>query len=129
MRKRLINIEEPTENKVGKRQSISFSFDMLHEVSYTECKRTDFFIHLLQRMKKLSLLDWNSINHSQRHSFGYEKIPIKAIRKNILLTKDMDYLFVFRATGDNHVFLGFREGNVFKVVFIEAEFGDIYNHG
>ena len=71
---------------------------------------------------------WNEINKSQRHSFGYEKISIKSIKKDISIAKGIDYLFSFRATGSNHVFLGFREGNVFKVVFIESKFGDIYNH-
>ena len=75
------------------------------------------------------MLKWNKINVSNRHAFGYEKIPINQIKKDVLLTPDLDYLLAFRATGDNHVFLGFREGNVFKVVFIESNFGDVYNHG
>lgn len=129
MRKRLVKTEKPIENKVGQRQYVSFSFDLLHDVSYTECKNPDFFIRFLQRMKKLCLLGWNEINLSPRHSFGYEKIPIKDIKKDTHITKGVDYLLALRATGDNHAFLGFREGNVFKVIFIEAEFGDIYNHG
>lgn len=128
MRRYLVRAEEPEEKKVGQKQYISFGFDFLHDVSYTGCKKSDFFINFLQRLRKLSQLDWNEINKSQRHSFGYEKIPISSIKKDIHITKGVDYLFAFRATGDNHVFLGFREGNVFKVVFIETEFGDIYNH-
>ena len=115
MHKHIIKAEKPIETKIGQKQYISFSFELLHDVSYTECNESSFFINLLQRLKKLCLLDWNEINKSQRHSFGYEKISIKSI-------------FSFRATGSNHVFLGFREGNVFKVVFIESKFGDIYNH-
>lgn len=129
MGRRLIKTEEPVESRVGQKQYVSFGFDFLHDVSYTECKKSDFFINLLKRMRNLCLLDWNEINKSQRYSYGYEKIPVKEIKKDIHITKGVDYLFAFRATGDNHVFLGFREGNVFKVVFIEAEFGDIYNHG
>lgn len=37
-------------------------------------------------------------------------------------------LLVLRATGNNHAFLGYRDGNVFQVLFIEYHFGDIYNH-
>lgn len=129
MGRRFIKTEEPVESRVGQKQYVSFGFDFLHDVSYTECKKSDFFINLLKRMRNLCLLDWNEINKSQRHSYGYEKISVKEIKKDIHITKGVDYLFAFRATGDNHVFLGFREGNVFKVVFIEAEFGDIYNHG
>ena len=40
----------------------------------------------------------------------------------------MESLLVFRATGANHVFLGYREGNVFQVIFIEYQFGDVYSH-
>ena len=58
-----------------------------------------------------------------------EKISIGSIkRKKLNLTRDVGFLMAFRATGDNHVFLGFREGNVFQVVFVESSFGDIYNH-
>ena len=111
MHKHIIKAEKPIETKIGQKQYISFSFELLHDVSYTECNESSFFINLLQR-----------------HSFGYEKISIKSIKKDISIAKGIDYLFSFRATGSNHVFLGFREGNVFKVVFIESKFGDIYNH-
>lgn len=129
MRKRILPVEEPTEAQVNRKQSVSFGFELLHDVSYTDCKDVSFFIHFLQRLKKLCCLDWNEISKSKRHSFGYEKISTDSIKKDIHITKEIDYLFAFRATGDNHVFLGFREGNVFKVVFIESDFGDIYNHG
>lgn len=128
MHNRTIKPERPIEAKVGQKQYISFSFELLHDVSYTYCNEPSFFISLLQRLKKLCLLDWNEINKSQRHSFGYEKISINSIKKDIRIAKGIDYLFSFRATGSNHVFLGFREGNVFKVVFIESKFGDVYNH-
>lgn len=128
MHNRTIKPERPIEAKVGQKQYISFSFELLHDVSYTDCNEPSFFISLLQRLKKLCLLDWNEINKSQRHSFGYEKISINSIKKDIRIAKGIDYLFSFRATGSNRVFLGFREGNVFKVVFIESKFGDIYNH-
>lgn len=36
---------------------------------------------------------------------------------------------VFRATGDNHVFLGYHQKDTFEVIFIEYSFGDIYTHG
>ena len=41
---------------------------------------------------------------------------------------DVTKLYVFRATGDNHAFLGYRNGNVFNVLFIEYAFGDVYKH-
>ncbi len=128
-RRFLKKVEPPKEQIIGQRQYISFSFEFLHDVSYTDCDRPEFFIGFLKRLKGLCKLDWNEINKSQRHSFGYEKIPIASIKKSINTTKEIKHLFAFRATGDNHVFLGFREENIFKVMFIESKFGDIYNHG
>ena len=33
------------------------------------------------------------------------------------------------AVGNNLPFIGFREGKIFHILFIETAFGDIYNHG
>lgn len=41
---------------------------------------------------------------------------------------NVEKLLVLRATGDNHAFLGIREDNIFQIIFIEYQFGDIYNH-
>lgn len=120
--------EEPVEKVVGRQGLISFRFDLLHEVSYTDCQTSDFFIKFLKRLKQLCSLNWNEINTSSRHSFGYEKIPINSIIKEVCITKEINFLFAFRATGDNRAFLGFRDGDVFQVVFVESNFGDIYEH-
>ena len=121
--------QSPAQSYSGKDSRISFGFGHLHDVSYTDCKQPTFFIDFLQRLKKICCVDWNTVNTSQRHAFGWEKISIGSIkRKKLNLTRDVGFLMAFRATGDNHVFLGFREGNVFQVVFVESSFGDIYNH-
>lgn len=39
-----------------------------------------------------------------------------------------DGRFFLRATGDNHSFLGYRTEDVFQILFIEYQFGDIYQH-
>ena len=94
--------QNPVQNHIGQDNRISFGFSHLHDVSYTDCKHPAFF--------------------------GWEKIPIDRVRKAMILTREVSFLLAFRATGNNHVFLGFREGNVFQVVFVESQFGDIYNH-
>lgn len=123
-----IRKQSPTENAVGCENHISFGFAYLHDVSYTDCKKVSFFIDYLQRLKKICGIDWKTVNISQRHAIGCEKIPVTAIKKDLKLTREVTFLLAFRATGDNHAFLGFRDGNIFQVVYIEAEFGDIYNH-
>ncbi len=92
-------------------------------------KSVDFFINYLDRLSKLSTLSWKEIATQPRHGLGYEFMPISAIKPNVPVTPDSNKLMVFRATGDNHVFIGYRVGSVFNVLFIEAQFGDIYDHG
>lgn len=107
----------------------TFSFKFLQSVSYPSCKNANFFVQFIERLGKLSQLGWNEIITSGRHGFGMEKIPHSAIKPQLpdFITDDVT-LLVFRATGDNKPFVGFREGNIFHIVFIETSFGDIYDH-
>lgn len=118
--------------EIGKAQErIVFGFSELRPYSYVDSHNdSDFFISFLGRLKKLSTLDWNTVNLSARHSFGLEKMKVcdmtKAAQAHVPV--GMLSLLVFRATGDNHVFLGYREGNIFQVIFVEYQFGDVYCH-
>lgn len=109
---------------------ISFNFKYLSNKSYTNSRDVNFFIHYFQRLVKLSELTWKQINQADRHGFGYETLGVENIKVSMpnIITDDVRKLLVFRATGDNHAFLGLREGDVFNVIFIEANFGDIYKH-
>ncbi|MDR0995354.1 MAG: hypothetical protein LBL81_03585 [Tannerella sp.] len=116
-----------------------FGFEYLQNDSYSGSKEPAFFISFLQRMKGLCSLPFNEILTSDRHSWGTENISIKSIKlkeKILRISEDITSLIAFRATGDNHAFLGFWDTNrgtdstkVFQIVFIEANFGDIYDHG
>lgn len=123
---------KPQASVVGKPQEkIVFGFSELRPYSYVKSKSdSTFFITFLERLKKLCCLDWDTVSLSARHSFGYEKIPVgsltTAARQHV---PGMQSLMAFRASGDNHVFLGYRENNIFQVIFIEYDFGDVYNHG
>lgn len=108
-----------------------FCFKYLQEVSFPGCKDVQFFTKLLTRLQKLSELGWKQIRTSQRHGFGMEKIPINKIKpclSNSLITDEVTELHVFRATGNNHVFVGLQEKHIFHIIFIETTFGDIYDH-
>ena len=106
-----------------------FSFRYLQETSFVKCKLSSFFVDFIIRLKKLSQLGWKIIDHSSRHGFGLEKIP-----QNILVHKLPSAItpevpiYAFRAKGNNLPFVGFREGKVFHIIFIESRFGDIYQH-
>ena len=71
---------------------------------------SSFFISFLERLKKLSSLDWNTVNTSARHSFGFEKMPVDSLT----------------AAAKQHVPVGMTS---LMVLFIEYNFGDVYFHG
>lgn len=110
---------------------VVFGFSSLKPVSYVEAQNDSrFFVDFLNRLKKLSELEWNTLWTTQRHGLGTEMIGCKSLKPSIqeMVPEDMKKIIVLRATGDNHAFLGYRDGNVFQVLFIEYQFGDIYNH-
>lgn len=111
---------------------LSFGFSELRCYSYVKGRKDGgFFISFLERLKSLSSIDWNTVNISGRHSFGMEKMYVKDLTESArnCVPQGMDSLIVLRATGDNHAFLGYRDGNVFQIIFIEYQFGDVYSHG
>ena len=120
--------ESPEAKSISVSDEISFGFKYLQPASYSDGASAEFLVEFLGRLKGLCGLGWNEIRKSSRHSYGCEKIPVSSIKKETGLTDDVRHLLAFRATGDKHVFLGFRDGNVFQIVFIEAKFGDIYDH-
>lgn len=106
-----------------------FGFKYLQEHSIKKCKDGKFFFDFLLRLKSLSELGWKTIDISGRHQYGMEKISREEIKPSIpaVVTKEVP-LFVFRAKGNNLPFVGIRQGKIFQVIFIETEFGDIYDH-
>lgn len=60
-----------------------------------------------------------------------EPIPYNSIKPKDKLpsfvTREVE-LDVFRASGDNRVFVGLQKGKIFYIFFVEANFCDIYDH-
>ena len=76
-------------------------------------------------------MTWKQINASDRHSYGWELIgkdflkPKKSIPEAL---SDVEKFYVFRYDSDNHPFVGVVKGNTIYPLFIEATFGDVYQH-
>ena len=131
MIKKIKSQKEKVETARPQQSKVVFGFSSLNPVSYVEAKNdSHFFISFLDRLKKLSGLEWNTIWVTHRHGLGTEMIGREALKPNIqkMVPEDMNNVIVLRATGDNHSFLGYRDGNAFQVLFIEYRFGDIYKH-
>lgn len=113
------------------RQNISFGFGDLRDVSFTDAKNDSaFFIDYIQHLRQFSNLTWNDVRTTQRHGYGTETIAVSCLKQGVrqLVPTGLAKLLVLRATGNNHAFLGYRDGNIFQVLFIEYQFGDIYKH-
>lgn len=76
----------------------------------------------------LSRLSWAQINSAPRHGLGTEKMPADQIKAKIpsCVTDDVN-LLVFRWKG-KLPFVGFRDGRVLNILWIEQKFGDLYDH-
>lgn len=110
----------------------TFSFRYLSmDVSVKKCDN-QVFRRFTGRLKLLSEMTWKQINASDRHHYGWELIgkdslkPKKSIPQAL---SDVEKFHVFRYDSDNHPFVSVVRGNTIYPLFIEATFGDIYNHG
>lgn len=76
----------------------------------------------------LSRMSWSQINSAPRHGLGTERMPCTQIKAKIppCVTEDVN-LLVFRWKG-KLPFVGFRDGRVLHILWIEQNFGDLYNH-
>lgn len=109
-----------------------FSFKYLSDTSIKDCKDHSFLLDFILRLQKLCQIGWNEIRLSHKHSYGMEPVPYNDIKPKDKLpqfvTREVD-LDVFRASGDNRAFVGLQKGRIFYIFFVEANFGDIYDHG
>lgn len=125
----------PTPSAISNTQNdeIVFSFKGLKRYSYDTASNDGvFFIRYLERLSKISTQTWAAAYSTGKHGIaGIEPMKVDSLTKAAqnLVPSGIECLIVMRATGDNHAFLGHRIGNVFNVIFIEHEFGDVYNHG
>ncbi len=106
-----------------------FSYKHLQNVSFGKQKDASFFHEFIHRLHQYSNLGWQEMQTSGRHSFGFEYLPQNVMKPQLpsVVTPEVN-LMVLRSANDNRALVGFREWNIFHIIFIEANFNDIYNH-
>lgn len=91
----------------------------------TPNQRSEFLLKWYRR----SQISWTDLRTHQRHGLGSEKIPLAQIHPACPeFLEDEDHVIVFRHEG-NLPFAGIRASDVFYVIWIEAEYGKLYDHG
>jgi hypothetical protein len=103
-----------------------FSLEHLHpSYSINLCEKDDK-VAFAERICELGKMTWASIQASHKHSFGSEII------RNVNLPKPACIgdraIIAFRYSGKKPM-VGFRDGRVLNIVWIERQFGDVYDHG
>jgi hypothetical protein len=83
---------------------------------------------LARTMQKLSSLTWKQLLQAGRHGAGFELIPAGQIGAPILARfGDVARFMVFRYSGQRPMG-GYRVGDVYHILWIEREFGELYHH-
>lgn len=106
-----------------------FSFEHLqksHCISLIEEKADKaLFLDALHIIGKMT---WSQINAAPRHGLGYGRMPVDQIKASrpACVSDDVN-LLVFRWKG-KLPYVGFRDGRVLHVLWIERRFGGLYNH-
>ena len=106
-----------------------FSFKYLQKVSFDGDIKAKFFQDFLLRLKKYSDLGWKQMAVEKRHDYGWEYLSPDRMKHQLptAITPEVQ-LMVLRSSNDKRAMVGFREWNIFHVIFIEANFNDIYEH-
>jgi hypothetical protein len=107
-----------------------FSFKHLQKVSFDGDVKAKFFQDFLLRLKKYSDLGWKQMATEKRHDYGWEYLPQDRMKNKLpaVVTPEVQ-LMVLRSANDKRAMVGFREWNIYHVIFIEAVFNEIYEHG
>lgn len=93
-----------------------------------DCCNGDHKAALAARLFKLSQMTWLAIKQAPREGLGTEKIARNAIRPPIpsKITEDV-HLLALRYNGRAPM-VGYRDGRVFYIVFVDHTM-DVYDHG
>lgn len=82
-----------------------------------------------ERLQELASQTWSQLRKSGRHSQGFEFVDAAQIRPTLHgAFADVDKVMVFRYAGLLPM-VGVRNGRVYHVLAVEAQFGDVYDHG
>ncbi|TQS42855.1 hypothetical protein [Cryptosporangium phraense] len=90
----------------------------------SEGQRSEFLV----KWAKRSRFTWAELQLHQKHGLGFEYLPAHQIKKVAPDALAQNKYMVVRHEG-NLPAVGYKVGDTFYVLWIEACYGDVYNHG
>jgi hypothetical protein len=81
----------------------------------------------LIKWAKRSRFTWTELSTHHRHGLGSEQLPASSIKRVPPEQLAQDKYMVLRHEG-NQPFVGYKIGDTFYVLWIEANYGDVYDH-
>ena len=81
----------------------------------------------LKKWAKRSTFTWTELGTHDKHGLGFEMLPKKIMKPVPPESLQQDKYMVFRHHG-NLPFVGFKAGDTFHVLWIEASYDDVYKH-
>jgi hypothetical protein len=89
----------------------------------TQEQRSEFLL----KWEKRSAFSWSELATHPKHGLGFEQLPKKQIKKVAPEHLAQEKYMVLRHEG-NHPIVGFKVGEVFYALWVEANYGDVYDH-
>jgi hypothetical protein len=107
-----------------------FSFERMESGSgySVTCCDADNQAAALRRIFLLSKMKWREIQNAPRHGLGTEKIARSALRAPLPKTLTDDVTFLAIRYNGLRPMVGYRDGRIFHIVFLDHTF-DVYDHG
>jgi len=89
----------------------------------SERQRSEFLLKWFKRAK----FTWAELGLHAKHSLGFEFMPHNEIKPMVPEYLRQEKYMVFRHEG-NLPIVGFKAGDIFYVLWIEKEYGQVYKH-
>jgi len=102
---------------------------LLGGYSLKDCDK-DAKAHLLDKIEMMTQKTWNDLFISDHYSgAGFETIPTKQFSTSmpLIVTQDVDKLYVIRFNGKSHRLIGMRSGHIFHITHIDLNLS-AYSH-
>ncbi len=105
-----------------------FCFKYLQKDFNLENCNQDEKTALIEQIVRLSSMDWQDIQYTQRHGLGSEKISVSSIKasKPSIITEEVESLLALRFLG-KAPFVGLRNRFIFHVIYIDRAY-TLYPH-